>query len=87
MEKVLELKLNQVCQNISIFSNIVHLFSGTIEPVSVHHYDGSETTVYKSKIAALHPFCYQLLHPLFLLFVAETMVLLHLGMLLFANCF
>lgn len=42
----------------------------------MHHYDGNEITVYKTKIAAIHPFYYQLLHPLFLLPLTETMVLL-----------
>lgn len=88
MEKVLELKLNQVCQNLSIFSNVVHLCcSSAAEPVSMHHCDGNETTVYKTKIAAIHPFCYQLLHPLFLPRLTETIVLLYLGMLIFAKCF
>lgn len=68
VEKVLELKLNQVCQNLSILSNIVYLCcSSTAEPALMHHCDGNETTVCKSKIAAIHPFYYQLLHPLFCL--------------------
>lgn len=87
MEEVLESQLSQVCQNLSVFSKIVHLCSSSAERVSMHHYDGTETTVYKINIAAIHPFCYQLLHPLFLLLFTETMVLLYLGKLIFAKCF
>lgn len=87
MEEVLELKLGQICQNLSIFSKIAHLCSSSAEHVSMHQYDGNEATVYKINIAAIHPFCYQLLHPLFLLPLTETMVLLYLGMLMFAKCF
>lgn len=83
VEKVLELKLNQVCQNHSILSNIVNLCSSTAEPVLMYHCDGNETTIYKSIIVAIHPFYYQLLHPVFLLPLTETMVLLYLDINIF----
>lgn len=56
LEKVLELKLNQVYQNLSIFSSVVFLCCcSTAEPVLMHRYNGNETTAYKIKVSSIHP--------------------------------